>query len=76
MKMRTPEQYWQTLLEKFPPNLPAATAASYHSTFFCGMSAAASMFEEIRSSSLTDAEKHATYEGFIGFVHANDGLKR
>jgi hypothetical protein len=73
--IRTPEQYWETLLRAFPPGIPDSKIVAFRRTFFSGMSAMVSLMAELRESPLGESEKQALYRRFAEYIHRNDGLE-
>lgn len=75
-RVRTPEEYWRTLLAAFPGSIPAENMVGFRHAFFSGMSAMVSLNAELWSSSLGEAEQKSRYRAFVKYIHENDGLER
>jgi hypothetical protein len=75
-RVRTPEEYWRTLLAAFPGSIPAENMVGFRHTFFSGMSAMVSLNAELWNSSLDEAEQKSRYREFVKYIHENDGIER
>lgn len=75
-RVRTPEEYWRTLLAAFPTSISAENMVGFRHFFFSGMSAMVSLNAELWSSSLSEAEQKSRYRAFVKYIHENDGIER